>query len=61
VDRPFHPTNIPLTGDQVSKLILGCMSYGSGQPDWMIKDHDEAIKQIKYAYDQGINVRLPGA
>ena len=22
----------------------------------MISDHDEAIKQIKYAYDQGINV-----
>ena len=40
---------------QVSRIILGCMSYGSGG-EWMISDHDEAIKQIKYAYDQGINV-----
>ena len=31
------------------------MSYGSGQ-DWMIADHEESIRQIKYAYDQGINV-----
>lgn len=30
------------------------MQYGSA--DWMINDHDEAIKQLKYAYDKGINV-----
>jgi hypothetical protein len=40
---------------QVSKLILGCMQYGSGQ-EWMIADHDEGVRQLKYAYDQGINV-----
>lgn len=34
------------------------MQYGSGQ-DWMIPDHDEGIKQLKYAYDQGINVSSP--
>ena len=45
----------------MSKLILGVMQYGSGQ-DWMISDHDEGIKQMKYAYDKGINVSpLPPA
>jgi len=33
------------------------MQYGSGQ-DWMITDHEEGIRQLKYAYDKGINVRL---
>ena len=40
---------------QVSKIILGCMQYGSKEP-WMITDHDEGIKQLKYAYDKGVNV-----
>jgi len=31
------------------------MQYGSGQ-DWMIRDHEEGIRQLKYAYDKGINV-----
>lgn len=43
--------------NQVSKLVLGCMQYGSGQ-DWMIPDHEEGIRQLKYAYDKGINVSL---
>ncbi|WRT64788.1 uncharacterized protein IL334_001722 [Kwoniella shivajii] len=46
--------NLGKSGLKVSKLILGCMQYGSGQ-EWMIPDHDEGIKQLKYAYDQGIN------
>jgi hypothetical protein len=33
------------------------MQYGSGQ-DWMITDHEEGIRQLKYAYDKGINVSL---
>jgi hypothetical protein len=33
------------------------MQYGSGQ-DWMIPDHEEGIRQLKYAYDKGINVSL---
>jgi len=44
-----------ITGLQVSKLILGCMQYGSGDA-WMISDHEEGMRQMKYAYDQGINV-----
>jgi aryl-alcohol dehydrogenase-like predicted oxidoreductase len=43
------------TDEKVSKLVLGCMQYGSGQ-DWMIPDHDEGVRQLKYAYDKGINV-----
>lgn len=31
------------------------MSYGSNA-DWKISDHAEGIRQMKYAYDQGINV-----
>ncbi|GFZ48855.1 LOW QUALITY PROTEIN: Putative aryl-alcohol dehydrogenase [Saitozyma sp. JCM 24511] len=46
--------NLGKSGLKVSKLILGLMTYGSGQ-EWMIADHDEGIRQIKYAYDQGIN------
>jgi aryl-alcohol dehydrogenase-like predicted oxidoreductase len=36
---------------------MGTMQYGSGQ-EWMIPDHDEGVKQLKYAYDKGINVSL---
>ncbi|ORX38827.1 NADP-dependent oxidoreductase domain-containing protein [Kockovaella imperatae] len=46
--------NLGKSGLKVSKLILGCAQYGSGA-DWMISDHDEGVKQLKYAYDQGIN------
>ncbi|ORX33739.1 NADP-dependent oxidoreductase domain-containing protein [Kockovaella imperatae] len=45
---------VTLTSLWVSKLVLGCMTYGSGG-EWMISDHDESIRQIKYAYDKGIN------
>ena len=31
------------------------MQYGSGA-QWMIADHAEGVRQLKYAYDQGINV-----
>jgi len=43
------------TGLKVSKICLGCMSYGS--PDWSpwIKSEEESIKHIKAAYEAGIN------
>ncbi|KAG8932063.1 hypothetical protein FRC00_000321 [Tulasnella sp. 408] len=43
------------SGLKVSKIILGCMSYG--HPDWSgwILGEEEGIKQIKDAYDLGIN------
>ncbi|KAI0078628.1 Aldo keto reductase [Panus rudis PR-1116 ss-1] len=43
------------SGLKVSKIILGCMSYGSkGWSEWVIDDEEEVTKHIKYAYDHGI-------
>ncbi|KAH9911937.1 aryl-alcohol dehydrogenase [Fomitopsis serialis] len=43
------------SGLKVSKIILGCMSYGSkGWHEWVIDDQEEVNKHIKYAYDHGI-------
>ncbi|KAJ1560344.1 hypothetical protein HK096_009126, partial [Nowakowskiella sp. JEL0078] len=43
------------TGLKVSKICLGCMSYGS--PEWQpwVLGEEESIKLIKAAYDAGIN------
>ncbi|KAK0450300.1 aryl-alcohol dehydrogenase [Desarmillaria tabescens] len=43
------------SGLKVSKIILGCTVYGSS--DWYswVQDEEESIKQIKAAYDIGIN------
>ncbi|KXN91891.1 Versiconal hemiacetal acetate reductase [Leucoagaricus sp. SymC.cos] len=43
------------SGLKVSKIILGCMSYGTPEwQDWVL-DEEESIKHIKAAYDAGIN------
>ncbi|KAF5346876.1 hypothetical protein D9756_010574 [Leucocoprinus leucothites] len=43
------------SGLKVSKIILGCMSYGT--PEWQewVLGEAESIKHIKAAYDAGIN------
>ncbi|KAI0669364.1 oxidoreductase [Trametes maxima] len=42
------------SGLKVSKIILGCMSYGDqGWYDWILSE-EEGIKHIKFAYDHGI-------
>ncbi|KAI0648552.1 Aldo/keto reductase [Trametes meyenii] len=42
------------SGLKVSKIILGCMSYGDpGWYDWVLTE-EEGIKHIKFAYDHGI-------
>ncbi|KAH9850230.1 Aldo/keto reductase [Lenzites betulinus] len=42
------------SGLKVSKIILGCMSYGDpGWQSWVLPE-EEGIKQIKFAYDHGI-------
>ncbi|KAG8915439.1 hypothetical protein FRC00_004456 [Tulasnella sp. 408] len=43
------------SGLKISKLILGCMSYGT--PEWQgwVLEEEEALKHIKAAYDLGIN------
>ncbi|KAM5542376.1 hypothetical protein V8D89_003835 [Ganoderma adspersum] len=44
------------SGLKVSKVILGCMTYGGGE--WMgwqwLLDEDAAVQHIKYAYECGI-------
>ncbi len=43
------------SGLKVSKLILGCMSYGNpGYQSWILSE-EEGFKHIKAAYDAGIN------
>ncbi|KAJ3756901.1 Aldo/keto reductase [Lentinula raphanica] len=43
------------SGLKVSKIILGCMSYGSTTwAPWLLNE-EEGIKHIKVAYDAGIN------
>ncbi|KAJ6502454.1 NADP-dependent oxidoreductase domain-containing protein [Mycena sanguinolenta] len=43
------------SGLKVSRIILGCMSYGS--PEWQswVLEEEEGMKHIKAAYDSGIN------
>ncbi|KAJ6507934.1 aryl-alcohol dehydrogenase [Mycena vitilis] len=44
------------SGLKISKIVLGCMSYGD--PEWngsWVLGEEEASKQIKAAYDAGIN------
>ncbi|KAH9848625.1 Aldo/keto reductase [Lenzites betulinus] len=42
------------SGLKVSKIILGCMSYGT--PEWQgwVLGEEEAFKHIKFAYDHGV-------
>jgi len=43
------------SGLKISKLVLGCMSFGS--PNWApwVLGEEEGIAQVKLAYDLGIN------
>ncbi|KAI7888513.1 NADP-dependent oxidoreductase domain-containing protein [Mucor mucedo] len=43
------------TGMRVSRIGLGCMSYGSSKWSPWVKDEAESIKAIKEAYNVGIN------
>ncbi|KAI0737375.1 Aldo/keto reductase [Daedaleopsis nitida] len=42
------------SGLKVSKIILGCMSYGSPEWEGWVLPEEEAIEHIKYAYEHGI-------
>ncbi|OZJ02773.1 hypothetical protein BZG36_03482 [Bifiguratus adelaidae] len=43
------------TGLKVSRLALGCMSYGTSKWQKWVLDEEESLKMIKKAYDAGIN------
>ncbi|PVG01002.1 oxidoreductase [Serendipita vermifera] len=44
------------SGLKVSKLILGCMTYGNETwGEWIIKDEEVVFQHIKAAYEAGIN------
>ncbi|TFK35206.1 NADP-dependent oxidoreductase domain-containing protein [Crucibulum laeve] len=53
--KPMTYVRLGNSGLKVSKIILGCMSYGS--PEWQswVLEEEESIKHIKAAYDAGIN------
>ncbi|KZP10787.1 Aldo/keto reductase [Athelia psychrophila] len=55
VQKSMPYVRLGKSGLKVSKIILGCMSYGSSdwQP-WILKE-EEGIAHIKAAYDAGIN------
>ncbi|KAI0328027.1 Aldo/keto reductase [Cubamyces sp. BRFM 1775] len=42
------------SGLKVSKIILGCMSYGDPKWQGWVLNEEEGIKHIKFAYEHGI-------
>ncbi|TFY67355.1 hypothetical protein EVJ58_g1685 [Rhodofomes roseus] len=53
--RPMQYVRLGKSGLKVSKIILGCMSYGShGWNEWVIDDQEEVTEHIKVAYELGI-------
>ncbi|KAJ7650032.1 aryl-alcohol dehydrogenase [Roridomyces roridus] len=54
--RKMEYVRLGKSGLKISKVILGCMSYG--HPEWAgnwVLPEEEASKHIKAAYDAGIN------
>lgn len=51
---PFELVKLGKSGLKVSKIILGCMSYGT--PEWQkwVLSEEEGIKQIKFAYVRSV-------
>ena len=50
VDIMPRSVRLGSSGLKVSKIILGCMSYGTPEwQDWVLPE-EEAIKHIKFAY-----------
>ncbi len=48
-------TNLGNSGLKISKIIVGCMSFGTKSwSDWVIEDEEKAFSILKKAYDLGI-------
>ncbi|KAF9537715.1 Aldo/keto reductase [Agrocybe pediades] len=53
--RKMTYVRLGTSGLKVSKIILGCMSYGSPKWDGWVLPEEESIKHIKAAYEAGIS------
>uniref|UniRef100_A0A0W0F2T6 Putative aryl-alcohol dehydrogenase n=1 Tax=Moniliophthora roreri TaxID=221103 RepID=A0A0W0F2T6_MONRR len=53
--RKMQYMRLGKSGLKISRIVLGCMSYGT--PDWQswVLEEEEGMKHIKAAYDTGIN------
>ncbi|WVW80092.1 hypothetical protein I302_102065 [Kwoniella bestiolae CBS 10118] len=58
IENKMQYVRLGKSGLKVSKIILGCMSYGVKRPadnwTWVLEE-EEALKHLKHAYDRGIN------
>lgn len=49
-------TRLGESGLNVSKIIVGCMSFGSAQwQEWLLEDEDKIMEILKRCYDLGLN------
>ncbi|GME79621.1 unnamed protein product [Ambrosiozyma monospora] len=55
VPKDFY-TNLGQSGLKISRLVVGCMSFGlkCSWGDWIIEDKKEVFVILKKAYDEGI-------
>lgn len=47
--RKYIPVRLGNSGLKISKLVLGCMSYGTKRWQPWVLEEEEAIKHIKFA------------
>jgi aryl-alcohol dehydrogenase-like predicted oxidoreductase len=53
-DVEMEYTRLGETGLEVSRLGLGCLNFGSGQP-WMMNDREASVELARSALDAGVN------
>jgi len=53
--REMPYVHLGKSGPKISRIILGCMSYGTPEWEKWVLPEEESIKIIKAAYDAGIN------
>ncbi|KAJ3526593.1 hypothetical protein NMY22_g10102 [Coprinellus aureogranulatus] len=53
--RKMQYVRLGKSGLKVSKIILGCMSYGTSEWHPWVLDEEESFEHIKRAFDLGIN------
>jgi aryl-alcohol dehydrogenase-like predicted oxidoreductase len=55
ITKPMEHTRLGQSGLQVSKVILGAMSFGSKSWQQWVLEEEEALPLLKHAYDVGLN------